>query len=312
MDDSLDAAASAFMQFEQPQEQQVEVNEENTAEEEISDDADKEGQEELLDAEEDQEEQEVDSEGKIKFEYNGEVIEVDQTELIKGYKRQSDLTRSFQETAEIRKQAEANAQHFQQKFAVLDQYQERLDILDQVLETPPVDLNTLNQLLDDGDTEQYLRLKNELDQWQNKKAAVQGQKAELNRFRAEAQLRGMQEQQVKERELLYKSYPDLANKENAAKLNSYLLGMGYTEQDLRTVIDHRNFIIADKARRFDELQSKAATTKQPSSIPKVLKKGATPIATDVKSDSYKKQFAQLRKSGSLEDATALFLSKINK
>ncbi len=305
----LNEAADALLRLEQPKEQQNgNIQNENEESGETNQEANQE--EELLD---ETQESEV---KKIKIEFEGKELEVDESELLKGYKeflkgsnRQEHLTKSFQEAAEKRKQAEALLQEFEQTLPVVNEYKARLDILDRVLETPPISLETLNQLLEDGDTEGYLRKKAELEQWQSKKLAVRSQQEELNKFMSEAQLKKTAALQQQERELLYKNFPDLAKEENAAKLAQYLTSYGYTPQELAQVVDHKNFIIAEKARRWDEFQAKAKDAKPVSNVPKVIKKGAATVSSDYGSEKYNKVSNQFRKTGSIHDAVELLLTK---
>jgi hypothetical protein len=307
----LNETADALVRLNQTQgnENDVQIkSEEETSNEE------KEG---LLTESTEEVETEQDQTGKIKIEVDGQEIEVDQDELLKGYKeylkgetRQENLTKSFQEAAEIRKAAEAKTKEFDALLPVVKEYEERLAILDRVLEAPPVDFQTLTELLNSGDTEEYLRKKNELELWQNKKVAVQQQQQQVRQLLSEAQLKQMQAQQAHERELLFKNYPDLKKPENHAKLSNYLTQVyGYTPQDLAMVIDHRNFMIADKARKYDELQAKASESKKVPNTPKVIKKGAATVPVDYKQDGYKRAFNQLRSSGSVNDAAELLLLK---
>lgn len=315
----LNEAADALLRQNQPQPQGNNDGDVQIKSEEEAPNEEKEG---LLTTEESTEEVETDQQetGKIKIEVDGKELEVDQDELLKGYKeylkgetRQENLTKSFQEAAEIRKAAEARTKEFESLLPVAKEYEERLAILDKVLEAPPIDFQTLNELLQSGDTEEYLKKKAELEDWQMKKVAVRQQQQQVKQLLSEAQLKQMQTQQATERELLNKNYPELKKRENSDKLVKYLTeAYGYTPQDLKLVIDHRNFIIADKARKYDELQLKASESKKVPNTPKVIKKGAATVPVDYKQDGYKRAFNQLRSSGSVNDAAELLLLKSKK
>lgn len=320
----LNEAADAIVRLNQPQQQgnengDVQIKSESTEE---SPNEEKEGllTEEPTEEVETEDKDDQQDTGKIKIEVDGKEIEVDQDELLKGYKeylkgetRQENLTKSFQEAAEIRKAAEATTKEFQTLLPVVKEYEERLAILDKVLEAPPIDFQALNELLNNGDTEEYLKKKAELEDWQMKKVAVRNQQQQVRQLLNEAQLKQMQSQQAQERELLNKNYPELKKPENSEKLAKYLIeSYGYTPQDLKLVIDHRNFIIADKARKYDELQLKASDSKRVPNTPKVIKKGAATVPVDYKQDGYRKAFSQLKSSGSIHDAAELLLLKNKK
>lgn len=310
----LNEAADALLRLQQPKEQPNETVKEEASQETEQETNEESLQEKVEEASTDENQEEVSN--KIKIEFDGKELEVDQSELLKGYKeylkgtnRQEHLTKSFQEAAEKRKQAEELLKQFEQTLPVVNEYKSRLDILDKVLETPPVTIEALNQLLEDGDTEGYLRKKAELEQWQTKKIAVRSQQEELNRFMSEAQLKKLAALQQQERELLRQNFPELAKEDNAAKLAQYLTSYGYSPQELAQVVDHRNFIIAEKARRYDELQAKAKEAKPVQNIPKVVKKGAAPATSDYGAEKYKKAMGNLRKSGSIHDAVEALLTK---
>jgi hypothetical protein len=51
--------------------------------------------------------------------------------------------------------------------------------------------------------------------------------------------------------------------ENATRLQNYLMKeVGFTERDLGTITDHRAFLLAEKARKYDEIMSKVSLARK--------------------------------------------------
>ena len=89
------------------------------------------------------------------------------------------------------------------------------------------------------------------------------------------------------------------------QITKYATSNGVSFETLSKLTDPGVVIALEKARKFDELQSKRANLKPNKDVPPVLKPGA-PRKADPKADA----LTRLRKSNSLEDATAAFLAKL--
>ena len=86
-------------------------------------------------------------------------------------------------------------------------------------------------------------------------------------------------------------------------IRSFGKSVGFSDQELSQVYDHRHVLILQKAMEYDKLQqSKAGVNKKMSNAPKMAKKGKRVVNADV----YTKQKKRLRSSGSLDDATSVF------
>lgn len=98
--------------------------------------------------------------------------------------------------------------------------------------------------------------------------------------------------------------------EGRNRLGKYLLGAGFTEDELAGTYDHRMLIVAEKARRWDVLQSakaKAGKKKRQVQPPKTApsKGGSIGRKAGPKQQSrtaYNSDRAKLRKSGDMRDA----------
>lgn len=112
---------------------------------------------------------------------------------------------------------------------------------------------------------------------------------------------------------LVKQFPEFAfnatdkkPSEAASRLNSYLVGQDFSQEDIDAVADHRHFIIAEKARRYDELmKAKKPAPKKP--LPKVTKKTAVKAPPPKKSAMEK-----LGRTGSIDDGVDVLLNDMRK
>jgi len=90
-------------------------------------------------------------------------------------------------------------------------------------------------------------------------------------------------------------------------IRSFGKSVGFSDQELAQVYDHRHVIILQKAMEYDKLQkANPSVTKKLSKAPKMSKKGNKVAKTDV----YTKQKKRLKSSGSLDDATSVFTNFI--
>jgi hypothetical protein len=87
------------------------------------------------------------------------------------------------------------------------------------------------------------------------------------------------------------------------EIRNFGKSIGFTDQELGQVFDHRHVMVLHKAAQWDKLQkSKAGVNKKVSNAPKMSKKGNKVANVDV----YTKQKTRLKSSGSLDDATSVF------
>ena len=113
-----------------------------------------------------------------------------------------------------------------------------------------------------------------------------------------------------ERRKLSTAIPEWADQEIAkadkAKLATYLISVGYSEQELGQAYDSRMIVMARKAMLHDERDTKIEPAKKKlRSIPKTLKSGTPKTETQTQLQQRDKLKARLKSSGKLEDAMAL-------
>ena len=238
----------------------------------------------------------------------GEEKEVTLDELIKGYQLGADYTKKTTEVAEQRKAVEAERRAIEEAKYARDEYSNRLQAIEQFLtsQVPQEDLQSLKE----NDPIGYAVKVAELAEKKEQLAAV---RAEQQRIAAEQQAeyaQAMQARVAQEAQKLAQALPefsDPAKGENLRKeIRAYGKAAGFTDEELASVVDSRHVLTLHKAMLYDKLQkSKPAVTKKVNEAPRMVKSGTA--------DGYKqsdvtlqKQKNQLRSSGKVKDAAALF------
>ena len=90
-------------------------------------------------------------------------------------------------------------------------------------------------------------------------------------------------------------------------IRSFGKSVGFSDQELSQVYDHRHVMILQKAMEYDKLQkANPGVNKKLKSAPKMASKTKKVANTDV----YTKQKKRLKSSGSIEDATSVFTNFI--
>ena len=239
----------------------------------------------------------------------GEEKEVPLSELIKGYQLGADYTKKTTEVAEQRKLVEAERGAIEEAKYVRDNYAQRLQAIDNFLtsQMPQEDLQSLKE----NDPIGYAVKVAELSE---KKEQLQAIRAEQGRIAQEQQsdyARAMSDRVQQEASKLAQVLPefsDPAKGDNFRKeIRSYGKTLGFTEEELSQVYDSRHVLTLHKAMMYDKLQkSKPAITKKVNEAPRMLRAGTS--GGNKQSDAQKltQQKNQLRTSGKVRDAAALF------
>lgn len=199
---------------------------------------------------------------KYKVKVRGEELEVPLDELLNGYSRTEDYKAKTAEVAEMRRQA---ATEYADK---LEQQVQLFASLDPVIsQAQNLDWNALAQ----ADPAAYVQFKAQYDA---RVGVIQQAMGEIEQVRqAEAQRTAEAQQQYHqaERDALLQALPELrepAKLEGFAKgVVDYLQGMGFSPDVIRETDDHRALLIADKARKWDELQKAKATVETKKAAP---------------------------------------------
>lgn len=229
----------------------------------------------------------------------GEDVEQDLTfeELQSGYQRHADYTRKTQELAKQRDQFNAHAQQvFGQELARQQGELQRLQAV--VWQTMAPELQNVDwQRLATEDPAEWARMQAKAQTLQSTLGAIDQR---LN------QISSAQKQQLDEyrQRVMRESADDLKrNGFTAEKYQQTLtrgLEYGFSEQELRGVVDARIIRVLADAAKYRDLQTKTPE-KKVSDAPPVMKPGAVGNRND---DARTKAKAKLRQSGSVRDLAA--------
>lgn len=290
----------------------------DTADADASEDVSEEAEEsEEGDTDSEQQEEQPDTSRKYRVKVQGEEVEVSLDELLNGYSRTSDYTRKTQEIAEQRKAAQAEAQQARE---VRNQYAQQLAVLAEALEQASPPEPDWEKLRQENPTEYAVQWA-EHQQYRQQQALV---RAQQERVYAE-QMRDAEVQReallAEESAKLAKALPEWGDAAKSVEIRQqladYARQLGYTEDDLNSVVDHRIIVMLDKARRYDALQRRAVKVRDKARTApagQTLTPGGSPSASKVPEAAERKardrrleqKMRRLAGTGSARDAAAVF------
>lgn len=300
------AAATDALEAETTEEvvEEAEASEEMEATEE--DNSVVEGSEEELETEEDGESSEDES-----FDILGATVEVDGEEItVEELKaanlRQRDYTRKTQELAEQRKTLEAQYSEIERERA---QYAQMLPALQQRLEQKEQepDWDTLYDTDPTMAAKAERQWRKQQDEREAQMQAVQAEQQRLQKLQQE-KVQQMQEQYVsQQREILPEVIPEWRDNKVAAQeatqIRDFLLGEGFTEQDLGGLTNATLVKLARKAMLYDrgETRVTAAKAKPKKARAKTLRSGSKASQPRPKNEA-QKAIQNAKQSGRVQDA----------
>jgi len=287
----------------QPVEESEEETETAASEEDdsgVEDAPDEESSEEQSGEEEETEEGEQPQTFTVKV--DGKEVSVTLDELQKGYSRTQDYTRKTQQIAEVRKQVE------QETYAVRaerEQYAQLLGALQAQLQSsePQIDLERLYH----EDPIEWVRQKEVMRERQEKLGAIQSEQQRLSQVAQYEQQRAMEAQLASQQEALLAALPDWKDPKKAKAEKALVIesakAAGFTDEDLKSVYDHRLVLLLRKAALFDQMVSKRQGIKPVvNNGPRPAKPGAAGRVSTTTESVRAKQ--RLSKTGRIDDAAS--------
>jgi len=246
---------------------------------------------------------------RIKVKAAGEEKEVTLDELIKGYQLGADYTKKTTEVAEQRKLVEAERGAIEEAKYARDSYAQRLQAVDNFLtsQMPQEDLQSLKE----NDPIGYAVKVAELSEKKEQLQAIRAEQARIAQEQQADYARAMSDRVQQEASKLAQVLPefsDPAKGDNFRKeIRSYGKTLGFTDDELSQVYDSRHVLTLHKAMMYDKLQkSKPAITKKVNEAPRMLRAGTSGANKQSDAQKLQKQQSQLRNSGKVRDAAALF------
>ena len=297
-----DAAAQIFgmLEPEQPEGQAEAQAEEVTEEYEAQ-------AEESEDEQGEEVQEEVQEPQRFRVKVDNEELEVDLDELIKGYSRTSDYTKKTQNLAEQRKAVESERTKIDEAAKLRDTYAQRLQVIEQMLTQPTEDLTALK----DNDPVGYaikvaenMEREKQLQAVRAERESVQARQVAENQERLKSHI-------AQEAERLRSAIPDFSDEVKGEvirkEIRDYAKSVGWSDQELSQVYDHRAVLTLYRAMQFDKLQkSKPAVQKRVAEAPKSLTPGVGSPRLDKDGEMVKKLTKQLKQTGRPRDAAKLF------
>jgi hypothetical protein len=261
--------------------------------------ADDETDTEQSELDEDTEEQEQPQVFSVKV--DGKEVEVTLDELQKGYSRTQDYTRKTQQIAEVRKHAEAELQAVR---AEREQYAQLLSALEaqvQQVAQPNIDWDRLYQ----EDPIEWVRQREVMRDNQDKAAAIQSEKQRLAQLSQQEQAQFMSQRLEHEKEALLAAIPDWKDAKKAQAEKALLVEfgqkIGFTPDELKSVVDHRAVLMLRKAALYDQMMSKRGNIKPVTNNgPRPAKPGAAGRVSN-STESVRAQ-QRVAKTGRVDDA----------
>jgi hypothetical protein len=309
---SVDEASNALSQLFGPDEGQAEEVDEAqlssdeddaaSVDEELDTQDDESGDETTDEQSEDSDETEEDEQPKVfTVKVDGKEIEVTLDELQKGYSRTQDYTRKTQQIAETRKAVEAEVVAIR---AEREQYAQLLGALQQQLETAgeqPVDWERLYA----EDPIEWVRQRELARDKQERKAAIQSEQQRLSHLNVQQQTEEMKTKLAQEQELLISAVPEWKDSKKATAEKALLVEfgrkIGFSEDELKNVYDHRAVIALRKAALYDQMVSKRKDIKPVvNNGPRPVKPSAAGRISQSTEGNRAKQ--RLAKTGRVDDA----------
>ncbi len=265
-------------------------------------------EEEVTEEEQEDDETEEEEQPRYKVKAAGEEKEVTLDELVKGYQLGADYTKKTTEVAEQRKANDAERAAIEEAKYARNTYAQRLQAIEQFIssQTPQEDLSYLKE----NDPIGYAVKVAELSEKKDQLNAIRAEQYRIGQIQQSEQAQAMQQRVAQETQKLTAVLPEFSDPTKGEtvrkEIRNYGKTLGFTDEELSNVYDSRHVVTLHKAMMYDKLQkSKPAITKKVSEAPKMLKAGSGNTKPN-NSETIKKQTQQLRESGKVRDAAALF------
>lgn len=239
----------------------------------------------------------------VKVKVDGQEIEVTLDELKSGYSRTQDYTKKTQEVANLRKEVEAERQ------AIVSERQAYAQILSQleqqVSQTQEPDWDYLRST----DPIEYSLQWTEWQRGQQKRALIQQEQQRVAQLSQQEQMQSMAQQAEREKEALLAVLPQWKDPVKAKTEKSLIIAqgkkLGFSDDELKQVFDHRAVVALRKAALYDQMIEKRNQAK-PVQQTKTAKAGNS--QQPAVSQDKKQALTRLKQTGTVRDAAKAFES----
>jgi hypothetical protein len=264
------------------------------------------GDQAQAEAQPEQTQPEATDEEKYTIKVDGEERQLTKAELIAEAQKSAAANKRFEEAAALRKQAEAERAPLQQERAQLKQ----------VLDTFVPQMQALMQAeqpnwehLIANDPQEYLRQRHVFEARAAQLQQAQAAQAYLAQQQEAERAQQMKTRIDEETRLLRDAIPewkdDAKFADGAKSLVEYLKGQKFDDAELNGINDHRLLLVADKARKYDELMKQQAQAAQKvNKLPPKVERPGTGVKPG---DGRTEAMRRLKQSGSVEAGAAALL-----
>ena len=282
----------------------VEETDEEALEEEVEEES--EDEPEATDEEDESEEVEVEERKTYRVKASGVEKDVTLDELVSGYQKSTDYTQKSQTLAEERTKVEAHAQEIQNAMRTREEYAQKLSQVEQYLTSQAKPGENLEELKE-NDPIQYAITVAEQTEANKKINTIRQEQQKVAQEQQHYRLQQQNQVVANEALMLSEKVKEFSDPKKAEQIKNDIRtfgkSVGFSDQELSQVYDHRHVMILQKAMAYDKLQkANPGVNKKLKSAPKMASKTKRVTNTD----SYTKQKKQLKGTGSLDDATSVF------
>lgn len=240
----------------------------------------------------------------LKVKLDGMEQELPEEEVTKGYLRQADYTRKTQELAETRKRFEA--EEIAPVREEREYYRTRIEALEEALEAlAPSKEPDWEALAKELPPEDFGHRFQAWKKGQDQKGRIREEHARIRALQEQDEVRARATRLRQEQERLEAAIPELKDPEKGKvlreDLTAFAKSLGFSDDDLANIEDHRALVILNESRLYRESQKRRPTVE--AKLEKAIA-GIKPAGAPAKSQPKVAAQAKARflQTGSVEDA----------
>ena len=250
----------------------------------------------------DSEEYDSHDEDTLTVKVNGEEVEVTLEDLKRSYSGQKYIQQGMQQAAEQRKAVEAQYGQLQQAQQQLQQVLQAAQSGQLNLTPPTPPSRELFEQDPIGFMDEKLRYEEDLQNFQQHQQMVQQTMAQQSQINQQA----LQQTVQRELEVLTQVDPDFADPNKAGEVKEKMLNfarnVGFSDDDIKGITDHRALIVLKKAALYDEMQgNKPKALEKANKARPYVKGGAKKSHTSRSKKAAQAKADRMKQTGSVDD-----------
>lgn len=260
------------------------------------------------DVEEDEEEHDSHDESLFTVKVDGQEMQVSLDELTRGYSGQKYIQKSMQETAEARKAVESEYQALQQQSQQLTSLIQAAQSGQLNLTPPTPPSRELFEQDPIGFMDQKLQYEESMQQYNAQIQHVQQTMTQQQQLQQQQMQQHLQTEMQK-----LTSDPDFSDPKRAQEVKKDMLEfaetIGFTQDDIRNITDHRALIVLKNAAQYAKLQkSKPQAKEKAKGARPYVKSGVSKKPQSGKVKKARQAADRMKKTGSIDDVANFLIS----